>query len=158
MCPQTLQAPFSRAHTSVSTGREVSAIPLECELMVAGEALRMSQIFAISLHTQSVPLTMLYVYFCESTSSLLPLSLYTLCPLHLKSPVLELILRDSLLRTPGDDVMLPHQLIPPTCHSLFLSLSPPLNCEGRLMSEYLFCSQHLVFNFLKKLLNGEMNT
>ena len=77
--------------------------------MVAGEALRMSQVSAISLHTQSVPVTVLYVYFCESTSSLFPLSLYMLCPLRLKPPVLELTLLDSLLRTPGDGVMLPHQ-------------------------------------------------
>lgn len=54
--------------------------------MVAGKSIRMSWFFAISSHTQYVPVILLCVAFCESTSFLLPLNLYTFYSFHLKTP------------------------------------------------------------------------
>lgn len=135
MCPQHLLVSLSHVHTYyVSSGSAVfSVIPFECQLGWWWTSLsEWVGVFAISLHTLYVPVILLGVYFCESTSSLLLLNLRILHFLHLKPPFLQLIFLNSLLHTHGVQWMLPPRLIPLNCHSSFLSLSPPLNCKSRL--------------------------
>ena len=158
MCPQPLLAPFSRAHTSVSIGREVSVIPLECELDGGRRGSQNESGFChFSPHTVCPSHGALRVFLWKHQLPLSSQPLYALSPPpETPSPRAHPPWFPSTHSRWWCDATTP--MIPPTCHSLFLSLSPPLNWEGRLMSEYLFCSQHLVFNLKKKLLNGEMNT
>ena len=151
VCPQPWLAPFSHGHTSASIGCDISITPLVCELRWC--SVNESGFHHFSTHTGCFGHSVLFLW--KQQLHLTPRSLDALvpppeppCPSAPPPPFPSTRSRwccDGTMQTDSANLSF-----------LFLSLSPPPHCEGRLVSHYLFWFQHS-YSIKKKMLNGGMN-